>query len=52
MEIGLKTRGILTTVSLVLYFVVALLFVWGVFRSKVSVGGERLDVVFIRFKKM
>lgn len=51
MEIVLKTRGILT-ISLVIYFVVTLLFVWGVFRNKVSVGGERLDVVLIRFKKM
>lgn len=52
MEIVLKTRGTLTTISLVLYFVVALPFVWGAFRSKGSVGGETLDVAFIRFKNV
>lgn len=48
MDIFLKSRGVLT-ISLVIYLIVTLRFVWGVFRSKVNVGGERLDVDFIRF---
>lgn len=50
MEIVLKTRGL--TISLIIYFIVTLLFVQGVFRWKwASVGGERVDIVFFRFKK-
>lgn len=40
---------VLPTISLVTYFMVTLHFVGGVYRSKVSVGGKRLDAEFIRF---
>lgn len=45
MDIVLKTSGVLT-ISLVVYLIVTLRFVWEVFRSKANVGGERLDVEF------
>lgn len=46
----MEVKGIMT-ISSVICFRVTLLFVWGVFRSGVSVGDERVDVVFIRFEK-
>ena len=50
MKIVLKTRNTDRFICYLFYSNIA--FIWGVFRNGISVGGERVDVVFIRFKKM